>query len=60
MGKSGVKDIFTAILAVLSFAVSLAFGVSPIIPVVLCGIAGCVYMAIREKNKESAKTNGKK
>lgn len=56
MGKSGVKDIFTAILAVLSFAVSLAFGVSPIIPVVLSGIAGCVYMAIREKNKVSAKT----
>ena len=47
--KSGVKDIFTGIVAVVSFVLSVVFGLSPIIIVILAGIASCVFKAIAEK-----------
>ena len=46
MGKSGVKDVFTAIVAVCALALTLVFNLSPIIVVILAGIAGSVYKAI--------------
>ena len=50
MAKSGVKDVFTAIVAVVSFVLSVFFGLSPIIIVIIAGIAACVFRAITEKN----------
>lgn len=47
--KSGVKDVFTAIVAVVSFIISVVLGLSPIIIVILAGVASCVFKAISEK-----------
>ncbi len=47
--KSGVKDVFTGIVAVVSFILSVVLGLSPIIIVILAGIASCVFKAISEK-----------
>lgn len=49
MAKSGVKDVFTAIVAVVAFVLSVFFGLSPIIIVIIAGIAACVFRAITEK-----------
>ncbi len=47
--KSGVKDFFTGIVAVVSFILSVVLGLSPIIIVILAGVASCVFKAISEK-----------
>ena len=52
MGKSGIKNIFGAVLAPAAFCASLFLGVSPIIIVVSAGVAGIVYNVIKEKRGE--------
>lgn len=49
IAKSGVKDIFTAIVAVASFILMLVFDVSPIIIVIISGVAAVIFKAITEK-----------
>jgi len=49
--KGGIKDVFGLIVALCSLVISLIFGLSPIIIVLIAGIAGCTYKAITEKNK---------
>ena len=50
MAKSGVKDIFTAIVAVISFVLMFVLDLSPIIIVILAGVAAVIFKAITEKN----------
>ena len=49
MAKSGVKGVFTGIIAVVSFVLSQFFGISPIIIVLLSGVAGCVFKYVIER-----------
>lgn len=58
MGKSGVKDLFTALTAVCAFVLMFAFSFSPIVVVVLAGAASCVYKAILEKKKQTSEISG--
>ena len=44
--KSSVKDVFTGIIAVAAFLLMMFFDVSPIVIVVISGIAACVYKTI--------------
>ena len=57
LAKSGVKDIFTLIVAAVSLALSLFLNVSPIIIVVLSGIAGIVYKSAVSKKSSDGKEN---
>ena len=47
--KGGIKDLFGLIVAICSLILALLLGLSPIIIVLLSGIAGCIYKAINEK-----------
>ena len=58
LAKSGVKDLFTLILAFVSLALSLFLKVSPIIIVVITGAAGIVYKSAL--SKKSGKGGEKK
>ncbi len=49
MGKSGIKDIFGAVIALLSFGVSMFLKVSPIIIVLCAGVCGAVYRTLTVK-----------
>lgn len=49
MGKSGIKNTFGVIIALLSFCASVFFKVSPIIIVICAGVAGAVYKAVTAK-----------
>lgn len=53
MAKSGIKDLFTAIVAGISFILSVVFSVSPIIVTILAGIAACVFSAVAQKKNNS-------
>ncbi len=54
--KSGIKDIFTGIVAAVAFVLTYFLDLSPIIVVLLAGISGVVFKAIAEKkNKEDKK-----
>ena len=58
LAKSGIKDVFTLILALVSLALSLFLKLSPIIIVVIAGVAGIVYKSVlskRELNGKEAK-----
>ena len=44
--KSSVKDVFTGIVAIISFLAMFFFDISPIIIVIAAGIAACVYKAV--------------
>ena len=59
MGKSGVKDIFTAVVAVVSFVLTFVFDLSPIIIVILAGIAAVIFKAITEKKTQSSEKEEK-
>lgn len=50
MAKSGVKDIFTAIVAVVSFILMFLLDLSPIIIVILAGVAAVIFKALTEKS----------
>lgn len=51
--KSGIKDIFTGIVAAVAFVLTYFLGLSPIIVVLLAGVSGVIFKAILEKkNKE--------
>lgn len=51
--KGGIKDTFGLIVAVCSLIVSLVLGLSPIIIVIIAGIAGSIYKNIRDKRTAS-------
>lgn len=53
--KGGIKDVFGLVVALCSLALSLAFGLSPIVIVIIAGVAGCVYKNAVDKNKASDK-----
>lgn len=59
MAKSGVKDVFTAVVAVISFILSVVLGLSPIIIVVLAGIAACIFRGATEKKAASGEKEEK-
>ena len=46
IGKSGVKDVLTAIIALTAFIITAVFNLSPVITVVAAGAAGCIYKGI--------------
>lgn len=52
MGKSGIKNIFGAVTALLAFCSSVFLKISPIIIVVCAGIAGAVYMSLTKKGEK--------
>jgi len=56
LAKSGIKDIFTAIVAVVSFILMFVLDLSPILIVIIAGIAAVIFKAVTEKN---TKINGK-
>ena len=74
MGKSAIKDSFTAVITLSAFALALLFNysplsqipvlsnLSPIIIVVLAGVAACIYKALRERKKQKSdgQSGGKK
>ena len=53
LAKSGVKDIFTLIVALCSLCLSLFLKLSPIIIVILAGIASVVYKWVINKNQKA-------
>ena len=53
MAKSGIKDLFTVIVAVISFILAFAFDISPIIIVILAGVAAVIFKAVTEKNTQA-------
>lgn len=53
MAKSGIKDLFTGIVAAISFVLSVVFSVSPIIVTILAGISACVFCALTEKRNNT-------
>lgn len=53
LSTSGVKDIFTFIIAVLAFGLSLFLKLSPIIIVIISGVAAVIYKAITEKKRQA-------
>ena len=59
MAKSGIKDVFTAIVAVVSFVLAFVLDLSPIIIVVLAGIAAVIFKAITEKKTQSSEKEDK-
>ena len=58
IGKAGVKDLFSAILALAAFAVALFFGVSSILIIVSSGILGILYLTIKEKHRNNNDKKG--
>ena len=56
MAKSGVKDVFTAIVAVVAFILMFVFKLSAIPIVILAGLAAVIFKAVTEKK---ANTNEK-
>lgn len=50
IAKSGVKDVFTALVAVAAFALSFFLKLSPIFVVIIAGVAACIYKGITQKN----------
>lgn len=53
IGKSGVKDVLTAVIALAAFITTAVFNLSPVITVVIAGAAGCIYKGITgKKNAE--------
>ncbi len=54
--KGGIKDIFGLIAAICALIISLIFGLSPIIIVLIAGVAGCTYKAVTEKQKSTAES----
>ena len=53
--KGGIKDVVGLVVALCSLALSLAFGLSPIVIVIIAGVSGCVYKNSVDKNKASDK-----
>ena len=49
MTKSGIKDIFTAVVAVCSFVLTFVLGLSPVISVLLAGVSAVIFKAVTEK-----------
>jgi len=49
IGKAGVVDIFSAILAVAAFFVSMFTGFSPIFIILPAGVLGVIYMTLKSK-----------
>ena len=47
--KSGIKDVFTGIVAAVAFILTYFVGFSPIIVVVLAGISGIIFKSVIEK-----------
>lgn len=56
IGKSGIVDVFAAIVAVASFITAAFFGVPTIAIIISSGIVGVIYKVIREKHPN--KTGG--
>ncbi len=57
--RKNVKDIFTALLAVGAFVVTVFFDVSPIIAVVVAAAAGVIAKAVSAKKAQSRKESDK-
>ncbi len=57
IGKSGIIDVFTAIIAVVSFLVAAFLGVPTIAIIITAGIVGVIYKVIREKKSNEAGGN---
>ncbi len=55
MSKTGIKDIFTVVVALASFALSFFFEVSPIIIILSSGVIGVVFKAIIDKKNKEGK-----
>ena len=53
--KSGIKDVYTAIVAIVSATVSILFKLSPILIVVVAGIVTITYKFISNKVKGGKK-----
>lgn len=51
LSKSGIKDIFSACVAVAAFLLLFVLEWSPIVIVILAGTAGCVFKMITEKKQ---------
>ena len=52
IGKSGIVDLFTGIIAIAAFLLSMFFGISTIIIIVSAGILALVYRRISAEKKE--------
>ena len=59
MFKSGVKDVFTLVIAIAAIVFAFFFKVSNIIIVISAGILGCIYKALSEKRKNASKSADK-
>lgn len=59
MAKSGIKDIFTAVVAGISFVLAFVFDLSPIVIVILAGVAAVIFKAITEKKTQSSEKEEK-
>ncbi|MCR5352745.1 MAG: chromate transporter [Clostridiales bacterium] len=59
MFKSGVKDVFTLVIAIAAIVFAFFFKVSNIIIVICAGIIGCIYKALSEKRKNASKSADK-
>ncbi len=51
LAKSGIKDVYTGIIAVVSALVSVVFEISPVIIVVVAGIVTVIYKKITERKR---------
>ncbi len=50
IGKAGIVDKFTALVAVIAFLLSLLLNISTIVIIVAAGVAGILYKAVCKKN----------
>lgn len=57
LAKSGIKDVFTLILALAALGLSLFFKVSPIIIVILAGASGILYKSALAKKSGDRREN---
>jgi len=55
LGKSGIKDVYTVIVAIISAIVSIAFKLSPIIIVLVTGVVTVLYKFVLKKAKGGKK-----
>ncbi len=52
IGKSGVVDWFSALLAIAAFLVSMFLKVSPLFVIIPAGVLGVIYMTLKERRNE--------
>lgn len=59
LAKSGIKDIFTAVVAVVSFILMFVLDLSPILIVIIAGVAAVIFKAITENKTQSSEKEEK-